>query len=409
VEPGVTFRPRARLVVILGALSAFGPLSVDFYLPGLPKLTADFHASASAGQLTLTACVVGLALGQLAAGPLSDRVGRRPPLVVGLVAYCLASVACALAPSIWVLVGLRLVQGLAGAAGIVVARSIVRDLVAGAAAARLFSVLMVVVGVVPIVAPIAGGQLLGVMSWRGLFAILAVVAAAILFAVVLWLHETLPRERRARAGDGVGFGALLRDRLFVAYAVVLGLSFASMFTYISGSSFVLQDLYGISPQLYGGVFGLNAFGLITCSQLNRTLVGRVTPERLLLTGVSAQAAAGATLLATVTVGGIGLAGILPCLFVVVSMLGFVIPNATALAMTDYPHAAGSASALLGACQFLIGGMAAPLVGVAGRDTAVPMALLIGVFGAGGLAATLAARRVVPVRLSPCMQNDRVVL
>lgn len=396
MEPGVTFRPRARLVVILGALSAFGPLSVDFYLPGLPKLTADFHAAAWAGQLTLTACVVGLALGQLAAGPLSDRLGRRPPLVAGLVAYSLASVACALAPSIWALVGLRFVQGLAGAAGIVVARSIVRDLVSGPAAARLFSVLMVVVGVVPIVAPIAGGQLLRFTSWRGLFAILAVVAVAILVAVVLWLQETLPRERRARAGDGVGFGALLHDRLFVAYAVVLGLSFASMFTYIAGSSFVLQDLYGISPQLYGGVFGLNAFGLITCSQLNRTFVGRVTPERLLLAGVVAQAGAGATLLVIVTAGGIGLAGILPCLFVVVSMLGFVIPNATALAMTDYPHAAGSASALLGAGQFLLGGLAAPLVGVAGRDTAVPMSLLIALFGAGGLAAALGARRVAPV-------------
>ncbi len=394
MEPGVTSRPRARLVVILGALSAFGPLSVDFYLPGLPRLTADFHAEAWAGQLTLTACVVGLALGQLAAGPLSDRLGRRPPLVLGLVVYCFASVACALAPSIWALVGLRLVQGLAGAAGIVVARSIVRDLVSGPAAAQLFSVLMVVVGVVPVVAPIAGGQLLRVTSWRGLFAILAAVAAVILLAVLLWLHETLPRERRTQAGDGVGFGALLRDRLFLAYAVVLGLSFASMFTYISGSSFVLQDLYGISPQLYGGVFGLNAFGLIACSQLNRMLVGRVGSERLLLSGVVAQAAAGATLVAVVGIGGIGLAGILPCLFVVVSMLGFVIPNATALAMTDYPHAAGSASALLGAGQFLLGGLAAPLVGVAGRHTAVPMALLIALFGAGGLVAALAARRVV---------------
>lgn len=394
MEPGVTSRPRARLVVILGALSAFGPLSVDFYLPGLPRLTADFHVEAWAGQLTLTACVVGLALGQLAAGPLSDRLGRRPPLVLGLVVYCFASVACALAPSIWALVGLRLVQGLAGAAGIVVARSIVRDLVSGPAAAQLFSVLMVVVGVVPVVAPIAGGQLLRVTSWRGLFAILAAVAAVILLAVLLWLHETLPRERRTQAGDGVGFGALLRDRLFLAYAVVLGLSFASMFTYISGSSFVLQDLYGISPQLYGGVFGLNAFGLIACSQLNRMLVGRVGSERLLLSGVVAQAAAGATLVAVVGIGGIGLAGILPCLFVVVSMLGFVIPNATALAMTDYPHAAGSASALLGAGQFLLGGLAAPLVGVAGRHTAVPMALLIALFGAGGLVAALAARRVV---------------
>jgi DHA1 family bicyclomycin/chloramphenicol resistance-like MFS transporter len=398
VQPGADHRPRARLVVVLGALSAFGPLSVDLYLPGLPKLTADFHAAASAGQLTLTACVVGLALGQLGFGPLSDRLGRRPPLVAGLVVYAAASLACALAPSIWVLVGLRLVQGLAGAAGIVVARSIVRDLVAGPAAAQLFSILMVVVGVVPIVAPIAGGQLLQVMSWRGLYAILAAVAAAILVSAFAWVPETLPRERRARRGEGIGFGELWHDRLFVAYAVVLGLSFASMFTYIAGSSFVLQDLYGVSAQLYGGVFGLNAAGLIVCSELNRKLVRRVGPRRLLGAGVAAQAAAGAVLLAVV-LAGVGLAGILPCLFVVVSMLGFVVPNATALAMTDYPHAAGRASALLGAGQFLLGGLAAPLVGLAGRDTAVPMAVLIAVFGSGGLVAALSARRVQPALLT----------
>ena len=393
VKPGAV--PRARLIVILGALSAFGPLSVDFYLPGLPKLTNDFHAGASAGQLTLSACILGLAVGQLAAGPLSDRLGRRPPLVVGLVLYAVVSIACALAPSIWVLIVLRFLQGLAGAAGIVVSRSIVRDLSSGAGAARLFSILFVVVSVVPILAPILGGQVLRLTSWRGLFVILAVVAAAILAAVLLWVHETLPPERRARAGTGTGFSPLLHDRLFVAYAVVLSLSFAAMFTYISGSSFVLQDLYGISPQVYGGVFGLNAFGLIVCSQVNTMLVGRVAPARLLLIGVGAQAVAGTTLLVIVLAGGIGLAGILPCLFVVVSMLGFVIPNSTALAMTDYPHAAGSASALIGAGQFVVGGLAAPLVGIAGRDTAVPMAVLMASFAVGGLLAALGARKVAP--------------
>jgi MFS transporter, DHA1 family, multidrug resistance protein len=384
---------RLRLMLILGLLSAFGPLSVDFYLPGLPKLTSDFGASASAGQLTLTACLLGLAFGQLAAGPLSDRFGRRPPLLAGLALYCAASIACALAPSVWMLVGLRLVQGLSGAAGIVISRSIVRDLRSGVAAARMFSILMLVVGVVPVIAPVAGGQLLRAMSWRGLFLVLAGVDAAILVAVALALRETLPPERRRHAGDTVsGFVELLRDRLFLAYAIVLGLAFAEMFGYIAGSSFVLQDIYGVSPQLYGAIFGLNALGIVACSQLNRVLLGRVSPERLLDAAVLAGAAAGSTLLGVVLAGGVGLPGILPCLFVVVASIGLVLPNSAALALTDYPHAAGSASALLGLLQFAFGGAAAPLVGAGGRGTAVPMALVIALFGGGALAATVAARR-----------------
>jgi MFS transporter, DHA1 family, multidrug resistance protein len=386
-------RERVGLTVILGALSAFGPLSVDFYLPGLPKLTADFHASASAGQVTLTGCVLGLAFGQLAIGPLTDRFGRRRPLLAGLVLYCAASLACATAPSIWVFVALRIVQGLSGAAGIVVARSVVRDLVSGAEAARLYSILMLVLGVVPIVAPVAGGQLLAVTSWRGLFVILALVDAAILAGTVLWLHETLPPERRSTVGATTsGFVDLLRDRYFLAYSFVLGLAFASMFGYIAGSSFVLQDVYGISPQLYGVVFGVNALGLVVCSQLNRALVGRVAPGHLLLAGVAAQAGSGAVLLGIVLAGGVGLAGVLPCLFVTVAALGLVMPNATALALTDYPHLAGSASALLGTMQFLFGAATAPLVGIAGTKSAVPMGLMIGLFGLGGLAAAAAARR-----------------
>jgi DHA1 family bicyclomycin/chloramphenicol resistance-like MFS transporter len=388
---------RARLVVILGALSAFGPLSVDFYLPALPRLTRDFGAAASAGQLTLSGCVLGLAVGQLAAGPLSDRLGRRPPLVVGLLVYGAASVACAVAPSIWLLAAFRLVQGLSGAAGLVISRSIVRDLHAGVDAARLFSVLILVVGVVPALAPVVGGELLRVTSWRGLFVILAVVDAAILAAVALWLRETLPPgRRRAAGGVGRGFGELLRDRLFVVYAATLGLGFAAMFAYISGSSFVLQDIYGTSPQLYGVVFGMNACGLVACSQVNRALVGRLAPERLLRVGVAASAGSGVALLAVVLAGGIGLAGILPCLFVTVSAIGFIGPNASALALTDYPHLAGSASALLGVFQFGFGAAAAPLVGIAGKTTAVPMALLIALFGTSAVAVTLVARRRAPV-------------
>jgi len=384
---------RARLVVILGCLTAFGPLSIDFYLPGLPGLTSDFDTTASAGQLTLTACLLGLAFGQLAFGPLSDRFGRRRPLICGLAAYSAASLACAVAPDVWTLVAFRFVQGLGGSSGIVIARSVVRDLRSGVGAARLYSIIMLVVGVVPFLAPILGGALLHVTSWRGLFVVLGAVDAAILAAVLAWLPETLAPHRRQRSGQTrAGFLELLSDRIFLAYAIVLGLNFAAMFSYIAGSSFVLEEIHGVSPQVYGVIFGVNALGIVMSSQLNRALVGRVPPERLLLAGVAAGATGGAALL-VVVLAGIGLVGILPCLFVCVSSVGLVIPNATALALTDYPHAAGSASALLGTAQFVLGGAAAPLVGVAGEETAVPMALMMALFGAGALVAVGVAHQV----------------
>jgi MFS transporter, DHA1 family, multidrug resistance protein len=392
---------RLRIVVVLGALSAFGPLSIDFYLPGLPRLTSDFDASASAGQLTLTACLLGLAFGQLAFGPLSDRFGRRRPLIVGLAVYCGASLACAAAPDVWTLVALRAVQGLSGSSGIVIARSVVRDLRSGVGAARVYSMIMLVVGVVPLLAPIVGGALLHSTTWRGLFVILGVVDAFILAGVLAWLPETLTPDRRQRSGGtAAGFLELLTDRIFVAYAVVLGLNFAAMFSYIAGSSFVLEDIYGVSPQEYGVIFGVNALGIVAASQLNRTLVARASPERMLLAGVCAGTTAGAALLVVVLAGGIGLPGILPCLFVCVSSVGLVIPNATALALTDYPHAAGSAAAVLGTAQFVFGGAAAPLVGIAGRDTAVPMALLMALFGAGALVALALAHQIRRPRVIP---------
>lgn len=381
-------RQRAILVAVLGALSAFGPLSVDFYLPGLPRLTHDFHAGASAGQLTLTACVLGLAFGQLGWGSLSDRFGRKPPLLVALAAYCVASVACAFAHSIWVLVLLRLVQGLAGAAGIVISRAVVRDLETGVEAARLYSILILVLGVVPVLAPAAGGLLLHVTSWRGLFLVLAAVDALILAATAAFLRESLAPEHRHASG---GWGRLrepLRDRLFVGYSLVLGLQFGELFSYIAGSPFVLQNRYGVSPQLYGVVFGVNALGLVACSQLNRALVVRFSPARVLRAAVTIGAVNGVALLAVVLVGGVGLPGILPCLFVNVSMIGLVAPNAAAIALAGHGSAAGSASALLGAFQFAMGAAVAPIVGVAGKQSAVPMALLITLFA---LSARIVAR------------------
>ena len=380
-------RRRVLFILVLGSLTAFGPLSIDMYLPGLPAMAHSLNASASEAQLTLTACLVGLALGQLLAGPLSDRLGRRRPVLVGVAAYAVASLFCALSPDVHVLTGLRLVQGLAGAAGIVISRAAVRDLYGGVEAARFFSILMLVNGLAPILAPVIGGQLLKITSWRGVFVTLAAIGVVLFAGAFGGLPETLPPERRR--GDGLRatlatMRRLTGDGVFMGYAVAAGLSFAAMFAYIAGSPFVLEEIYGISPQLFSAVFAANACGIVAVSQLNHRLLARFTPRALLSAALLAAAAAGIALLTVVLVGGLGVWAVLVPLFVVVAAVGAVMPNSTALALTDHPDAAGSASALLGMLQFVIGAGVAPLVGVAGKHTAVPMAALIALLAVGGL-------------------------
>jgi DHA1 family bicyclomycin/chloramphenicol resistance-like MFS transporter len=388
-------RHRLLFILVLGSLTAFGPLSIDMYLPGLPAMARSLHASASEAQLTLTACLVGLAVGQLLAGPLSDRLGRRRPAIVGVAAYSLVSLFCALSPSVHVLTGLRLFQGLAGAAGIVIARAAVRDLYSGVEAARFFSILMLVNGLAPILAPVIGGQLLKVTSWRGVFVTLAAIGVVLLIGAITGLPETLPPERRR--GDGLRatvatMRALARDIVFVGYALTCGLSFAAMFAYIAGSPFVLEDIYGVSPQVFSAIFAVNACGIVAASQINHRLLARLTPRALLRVALLAAAAGGIALLTVVLVGGLGVWAVLVPLFVVVSSVGVVMPNSTALALTDHPETAGSASALLGMLQFVVGAAVAPLVGVAGKETAVPMALTIAVLAVGALAAMGALTR-----------------
>ncbi|MQA08585.1 MAG: Bcr/CflA family efflux MFS transporter [Pseudonocardiaceae bacterium] len=390
-----TARPRtARLVVILGGLVAFGPLSIDMYLPALPQIAGDLGSGPSQIQLTLTACTIGLALGQMIAGPLSDTLGRRRPLLVGIAAYTLTSLLCALAPSAQALIGLRVLQGLGGAAGIVIARAVVRDLYSGAAMARFFSLLMLATGTAPVFAPVLGGQVLRLMSWRGLFVILGVIGLLLLLAAAFGLRETLPAENR-RPGSLLAtlrvFGSLLADRSFVGYALSGALAFATMFAYISGSSFVLQDVFGMSPQAFSLVFGANSLGIVLVGQLNGWLVGRAEPRRLLVIGLSVIVFGTASLLLAVLTG-VGLAGVLPALFVVVSSIGMVFPNTTALALAGRQEVAGSASALLGVLQFLIGGLIAPIVGTAGGGTAVPMAVLMTALGAAAMLVFLTLAR-----------------
>jgi DHA1 family bicyclomycin/chloramphenicol resistance-like MFS transporter len=380
-------RPTARLVLILGALSAFGPLSMDMYLPGLPSLTRDLGASASAGQLTLTGCMLGLAAGQLIAGPMSDTLGRKRLVLTGLAGYTVASIACAAAPSIWWLVGLRLVQGLAGGFGVVIARAIVRDLFTGATAARMFALLMMVMGVAPVLAPLVGGQVLALTSWRGIFVVLTAIGIPLLAITWIALPETLPPERRHGGGLSstlATFGRLVRDRSYAPHAAAVALAGGTLFAYIAGSSFVLENVYGASPQLFSLVFAINSVGLVAMSQLGGHVVARVGAVPLLRRGLVGLASASAAAL-VVTVAHAGLVPLLISLFAILTSLGIVFPIGTAAALANQQVSLGGASALLGTGQFGMGAIVAPLVGLAGPHDAVPMGIVIGICGISALA------------------------
>lgn len=369
---------RGRLVWILAPLSAFGPLSIDMYLPALPSMARALNASASVAQLSLTACLAGLAAGQLLAGPLSDALGRRRPLLAGIAIYAVASALCVAAPNIWALLALRLLQGLAGAAAIVIGRAIVRDLYEGNELARFFALLLMVSGAAPIAAPIIGGQLLRFTSWRGVFAVLAATGAVLLIVTARWLPETLPAASRHRGGVRAlvrDAGSMVTDRQFTGYALASGLAFGAMFAYISGSPFVLQANFSISPQLFSLIFAINGLGIIGAGLLSRRLIGLRSPRELLTVGLTGSAGGGILLLVAALLA-IDLPLILPALFVMVASIGLILPNATALALAGYARQAGSASAIVGVAQFAIGAAAAPLVGVAGPHTDLPMAVVI---------------------------------
>jgi DHA1 family bicyclomycin/chloramphenicol resistance-like MFS transporter len=388
---------------MLGALSAFAPLSIDMYLPALPALSAHFQTGASEVQLTLSSFFLGLALGQAILGPLSDALGRRRPLLAGLAAYTLASLLCAMAPSISTLVAFRFIQGFAGAAGIVVARAIVRDLHTGVAAAQFLSVLMLVSGLAPILAPVIGGQLLLVAPWQGVFVGLTAFGAVLLVTITLGLRETLPpdqRQTQGLRGTIVTFRELLSDRSFLGYALASGLGVAAVFCYIAGASFVFQDIYGASPQSFSFIFGMNAVGLVVAGQVNGRLVRRFEPLKLLTAGLISGTVAGLVLLAVVASGplgaSLGIAGFLVPLFFVVAPIGFIMPNATVLALAGAPRTAGAASALLGLLQFGFGAAVAPLVGLGGSGTALPMAAMM----AGLEIAALLALLVLGLGMGP---------
>jgi DHA1 family bicyclomycin/chloramphenicol resistance-like MFS transporter len=376
------YNPSSRLwtAIILGSLAAFGPLSLDMYLPALPKLASELNATTSVTQLSLTACLLGLALGQLIAGPISDVRGRRLPLIVGVAIYAIVSILCVYSPSIEVLIILRFIQGLAGAAGIVISRASARDLYSGVELTRFFALLMLVNGAAPILAPILGAEVLQFTSWRGVFGVLCLSGILMLLGVIFGLKETLPVERRSRGGIRNSlktFRRLLRDSTFMGYALTQGFVMAAMFAYISGSSFVLQELFGVSPQIYSLIFGINGAGIIIAGQIAGRLAGRVKERKLLGAGLVLSTSGGLLLLVTALTHQ-GLYLIIPALFLVVSSVGIIATMTSSLALQNQGQSAGTASALLGMLSFIIGGIVAPLVGIGGTLTILPLAIVIAV-------------------------------
>lgn len=377
--PDSPARPVARrlLPALLLLLTVFGPISMDLYLPALPALTAELGAATSLAQVTVTACLLGLAAGQLIAGPASDRFGRRGILLAGIVAYIATSALCALSPTVELLIVARFVQGLAGGVGIVIAQAAGRDTYAGTALIRFYGRLTVTGGLAAIVGPLLGGLLTTVTDWRGLFVVLALIGAAILVFALLVFGETLPAERRIGGGFGAtiaGFRTLLADRVFLGAVLSIGFLNAALFAYLAGATFVLQGIYGLSPQAYATAFGLNSAGFMVFGYL----AGR-TSERW---SVGGTLAAGIVVTA-LGAGGLLLAGLAPMplavvivsLFALASGVAICTPPATTLALAEYPHLAGTASSLLGMVRFGFGGVAAPFVGIAGASSILPLGIV----------------------------------
>ena len=341
---------RGGLVLLLGLLTAFGPMSIDMYLPAFPAIARAFGVPIATVQYTVAAYMGGLALGQLLYGPLADQYGRKPCLLAGLVLYALAAGGCATSPSVGSLTGWRVVQAVGGCAGAVLSFAIVRDEYAGNQAARIFSTMLLVMGAAPMLAPTVGSVLVAHASWRLIFGVLAGLALLTTAAVALGLPETLPAARRNPAAVRRAFhtyGRLLADRAFVGYALTSGLVLGAMFAYIAGSPFIFTQLYGLSPAQYGLLFGLNAGGLVAASQLNHWLLRRCAFAQILRGVTWAALLAGLALLALAHTGWGGLYGLEAPLFVVVSCVGLASPNATAGALQRHAAHAGSAAALLG--------------------------------------------------------------
>jgi MFS transporter, DHA1 family, multidrug resistance protein len=362
--------------MVLGSLAAFAPLSIDMYLPALPILADYFQTSPSFIQLSLTFFLLGLSLGQLFNGAISDIRGRRKPLLIGLMIYFVVSIFCVFSPSIWTFILLRFIQGLAGSVGTVISRAIVRDLYTGTELTKFFALLSLVNGAAPILAPIAGAQLLRFLPWQGIFIVLGFIGFIMFFVVLFGLSETLPQNKRLRGGlknSLITFRNLIFDRSFIGYAISQGLVTAAMFAYISGSPFVVQGIYGASAQMFSLIFAINGLGIMIASQTTGRLAGRIQESKLLIFGLGLSLSGSIALLILLLFQA-NLWMILIPLFFVVSSVGIVNTAGFSLAMQKQGKNAGSASALLGVISFAFGGIASPLVGIGGEESEIPMGL-----------------------------------
>ncbi|NKR29224.1 Bcr/CflA family efflux MFS transporter [Rhodococcus hoagii] len=358
----------------LGTMTALGPFTIDMYLPALPDIAAALDSTASGAQLTITGTLVGLALGQLVIGPLSDSLGRKRPLVAGIALHVASSLVAVFATSIAMLGAVRVLQGVGAAAAAVVTMAMVRDLFSDKAVAVVISRLMLVLGVAPVIAPSVGGALLVALDWRGIFVVLALVGVSIALVAVLALPETLPRERRRPGGllpVVRTYRGLLRDRTFVALTFASSIVMAALFAYVSGAPFVYQDQFGLDQQQFAIVFSAGAFSMIGATQLNVRLLRRWSPQQIVQASLTAAVTFGivAVVVAHFQIG--GLPGFVAALWIMLGAVCFVLPNAPALALTRHGEAAGTAAALLGSMQYAVGAVVAPLVGLLGNtDTAL---------------------------------------
>lgn len=381
---------RALLLFVLGTLTAFGPLSIDMYLPSLPTIQGDLGTSASSVQLTLAAFMAGLGLGQFAYGPLSDRFGRRRPLIAGVIIYILASAACAFAPSIHWLIALRFFQAVGGAAGAVIARAIVRDHYSGREIARVLSLLMLIMGAAPILAPLLGGWVLAFAGWRTIFGVLAVLGGIALVLTLVAIPGTAPTSQHpGRTGMlGTNLRVLFTDRRFLAATFAGGFAQSSMFAYISGSPFVFMEIHHMAPEHFAWLFAMNAAGLIAASQINRRILARFAPERIAITATLVLVLMGAGLVVLAVTGLGSVLTIAPTLLLFITSIGFVTPNAAALALEEHGARAGVASAVLGSLQFAVSALASASVGLLNDGGMLPMAAVMATCAVGSWVAAL---------------------
>ena len=392
--PIPAYRPNAKYVLLLGSMAALPAISTDMYLPSLPDVARDLTTSATAVQLTMTGMLIGGAVGQLVIGPMSDRFGRRRPVLIGIALHVLTSLLCAIAPGIVPLVALRVVQGFFNASASVVAMAVIRDRFVGSDASRLLSRLMLVIGVAPLFAPSVGGLIAGQVGWRGVFVALAVFGLGLWVVVLRRLPETLPAVRRRDGGLRTalaGYKVLLRDRHFLALAVLPGLGSAALMSYVVGSPFVLREGYGLSKTQFALLFAVNGLGLVGGAQINAALVRRYAPIRIVRVVVPVSLVLGLALFAVGLTGAGGLPALLGVLWLVLALVNITPPNASALALGRHGEMAGTAAAFIGGTQAFVAGIVSPLVGLLGGNARA----MTGVMAGSSLVALLVLALATP--------------